>query len=68
MNPGFNSHDVLTMRVVLPGSKYDQPAKATRFFETAVQRIREIPGVRSAGAISFLPFAGLGLNLPGQMV
>ena len=60
VNPGFNSHDVLTMRVVLPGSKYDQPAKATRFFETAVQRIREIPGVRSAGAISFLPFAGLG--------
>jgi putative ABC transport system permease protein len=60
VNPGFNSHDVLTMRVVLPGIKYDQPAKATRFFEAALQRIREIPGVRSAGAISFLPFAGLG--------
>jgi putative ABC transport system permease protein len=59
INPGLNTHNVITMRVALPGRTYDGP-KALRFFEDATRRIRAIPGVQSAGAISYLPFSGLG--------
>ena len=59
VNPGFDPRNVLTFRVSLPPEKYD-PAKVSRFFEQAEARLAAMPGVRSAGAISFLPFAGLG--------
>src|SRR6185312_6887995 len=60
VNPGFDSHDVLTMRVSLPAAKYGDDAARLRFFRNAVSRISAVPGVRAAGAISYLPLAGLG--------
>ncbi len=60
VNPGFDTHNVLTMRVSLPLARYTDDAARLRFFRRAVTRIADIPGVRAAGAISFLPFAGLG--------
>ncbi len=58
VDPGFNPKGVLTMRVVLPRRKYDQDGKVVGFFQQAVERIQNLPGVQAAGAISFLPFAG----------
>jgi putative ABC transport system permease protein len=70
VNPGFDAHNVLTMRVSLPLAKYGDDAARLRFFQRAVSRIRGVPGVRAAGAISFLPLAGLGaatgFSLVGQ--
>jgi putative ABC transport system permease protein len=60
VDPGFDTHNVLTARVALPGRKYDTPDKSLRFFEQAVKRIESLPGVESAGKISFLPFTGVG--------
>jgi putative ABC transport system permease protein len=60
IDPGFESRNVLTTRVSLPFAKYKEDAQRLRFFEQAVERIGALPGVQSAGAISFLPFAGLG--------
>ena len=58
VDPGFNPENVLTMRVVLPGKKYDKDAKVVGFFKQAIERMQALPGVEAAGAISFLPFAG----------
>ena len=60
VDPGFDSHNVLTMRVSLPAAKYGNDTARLRFFQNAVAHIEQLPGVRAAGAISFLPFAGLG--------
>jgi putative ABC transport system permease protein len=60
VDPGMNTRNVLTVRVAVPGRKYDQPAKTLRFFQDAVRRIDTIQGVQSAGMISYLPFSGLG--------
>src|SRR5262245_40532450 len=59
VNTGMNTRDVLTVRVALPGRKYDEP-KIMRFFDDAVRRVAAVPGVQSAGIVSYLPFAGLG--------
>ncbi|HWS54266.1 MAG TPA: ABC transporter permease [Pyrinomonadaceae bacterium] len=58
VSPGFEPEGVLTMRVVLPGSKYNEPQKVTAFFRQAVERLRSLPGVESAAAVSFLPLTG----------
>ena len=60
VDPGFQGHDVVTMRLTLPGRKYDTPEKTVRFYIDALERVRHVAGVRSAGAVSFLPLAGLG--------
>ncbi|HEY0321329.1 MAG TPA: ABC transporter permease [Pyrinomonadaceae bacterium] len=59
VNPGFNAENVLTMRVILPQRKYAEDAQVLGFFKQAVERIEALPGVKSAGAVSFLPFTGL---------
>ena len=60
INPGFRSDSVLTARMALAPARYKEDAQTTRFFHDAVQRVSSLPGVAAAGAVSFLPFAGLG--------
>src|SRR5207244_1463151 len=59
VKPGFNTDQVLTMRVQLASAKYSQDPAVIAFFQEAVDRISRLPGVRSAGAINYLPFTGL---------
>jgi putative ABC transport system permease protein len=57
VDPGFDARKVLTMRVALPLAKYREESRRVNFFQQAVEKLRALPGVESAGAISFLPFA-----------
>jgi putative ABC transport system permease protein len=57
VDPGFNAHNLLTMKVSLPGRKYDTDQKRINFFRQAVAQMQSLPGVESSGAVSFLPFA-----------
>ncbi len=57
VDPGFNPQNLLTMRVSLPGRKYDTEQKRVNFFRQAVAQMQSLPGVESVGAVSFLPFA-----------
>ncbi|MEO5894099.1 MAG: ABC transporter permease [Vicinamibacterales bacterium] len=58
VDAGFNPSSVLTLRVSLPESRYETPAKWLAFFDSALQRIRALPGVQSAGVIDDLPILG----------
>jgi putative ABC transport system permease protein len=58
VDPGFNPKQLLTMRVNLPGRKYDTDQKQLDFFSQAVEQLRAIPGVEAVGAINTLPFDG----------
>jgi putative ABC transport system permease protein len=60
VNPGYSTTNILTMRLQLPGAKYTNDEQRIRFFHDALSRIQELPGVQTAGAVSFLPLTGLG--------
>jgi putative ABC transport system permease protein len=60
IDTGFDAHNVLTMRVTLPGQRYSAPGSSTRFFQEMTRRVRALPGVDAAGTVSFLPFSELG--------
>lgn len=53
---GFETRNVLTMRIALPPSRYAQPSQITGFFEMATRNLAALPGVQSAAAASTLPF------------
>ena len=55
---GFNPRAVLTFRVTPSETRYDTPAKVLALFETALERLRALPGVHAAGAIDNLPVVG----------
>ena len=52
---GFQPENLLTMEVSLPAADYPTPVDVGAFFTTALERIRALPGVVSATAMSGLP-------------
>ena len=56
--PGFQSKGILTARIELPSSKYNEDSKISEFYAQLLERIRQLPGVRSASADAYLPFTG----------
>ena len=54
---GFNPANVLTAQLQVPATDYPQPADVVRFHREAIERIKQIPGVRAAGSVRVLPLA-----------
>jgi putative ABC transport system permease protein len=55
VNPGVRVAHILTMNLSLPTVKYDTPVKRANFYRDLTERLESVPGVRSAGAVMFLP-------------
>jgi putative ABC transport system permease protein len=68
IDPGINTRNVLTMEINLPPAKYQSPQR-TAFFQQLLERLRALPGARSAGAVYPLPLSGtdegVGLSIEG---
>src|SRR5499433_4408324 len=58
VDPGFDSHNLLTLQVQLPRSKYKVNPAVTSFYQQLLEKIKALPGVESASAISQLPLSG----------
>ena len=52
---GFDPSGVLTMRLALPAASYERPEQVVSFYEQLMDRVRQLPGVRVAGAARSLP-------------
>jgi len=58
---GFNTDNVLTMVVRLSDARYKEDPQVVNFFSQTLERVRQLPTVRSAGIVNFLPlYGGLG--------
>jgi putative ABC transport system permease protein len=62
---GFNAENVLTMNVWLPSKKYPDAPGQIAFYDRLIERVKTIPGVRSAGLTSIVP---LGTNFDGRSI
>jgi putative ABC transport system permease protein len=58
VNPGFRPQNLLVMQVSLPPAKYREPAQSDAFFNRALENIRRLPGVESAGLSTSVPMSG----------
>ena len=45
VDPGLDSHNVLTMTFALSSTKYDKPVQQIAFYDQLLQRVRALPGV-----------------------
>ncbi len=55
VNPGFRADGVLKMTTALPPEKYATDEQVAAFFRQALERIKQLPGVDSAGFLDTIP-------------
>jgi predicted permease len=58
VNPGFVAENVLSLRLAVVGPAYSEEIKRLNFYQQLMERVRQLPGVESAGGVSVLPLAG----------
>ena len=64
IDPGFRPDHILTMILSVGGTQNAAPGRAQAFYQSALERVRSIPGVVSAGMTNHLPVAGDLWGLP----
>jgi putative ABC transport system permease protein len=55
---GFDPHGVLTFRIVMQESQYDDPARRAQFVDAIEQALQGLPGVTSVGGATLPPVDG----------
>jgi len=58
VDPGFDSRNVVTLTAFLAKPKYAEPDRQLAYFHEALERLRALPGVESAGGVTDLPLTG----------
>ena len=67
VNPGFDAHNVLTLRMSLASPQFRQADAAEQLVRNGAERLRALPGVVSASATCCVPLQG-GYGLPFRVV
>jgi predicted permease len=60
-HPGFNSHNVLSMRLSLPAVKYTSPESIVTFYQRVSERLKALPEIESVGTTYSLPMSTVAL-------
>jgi putative ABC transport system permease protein len=67
VDPGFDTHNVLTLKMSLKGAQYDKAEAVEQVVRNGVEKLRSIPGVVNASATCCVPLQG-GYGLPFLIV
>jgi predicted permease len=70
VNPGFRTENILSLKIALPGTRYDTDQKRWTFFDQLLRRVQALPGVNAAGVALSLPTTtnnlGTNVDVEGQ--
>jgi putative ABC transport system permease protein len=55
IDPGFDPTNLLTVTVDLPSATYPDGVRQSAFFDQLLERVRGLPGVKAASAVSYVP-------------
>jgi putative ABC transport system permease protein len=67
VDPGFDTHNVLTLKMSLKGAQYDKAEAVEQVVRNGVEKLKSIPGVVNASATCCVPLQG-GYGLPFRVV
>jgi predicted permease len=67
VDPGFDTHNVLTMAMSISGQRFQNTAGVAQLIRDGTERLNAVPGVTSAAAACCLPLQG-GFGLPFDVV
>jgi predicted permease len=56
-SPGFDPHNVLSLRLSLPAARYSAPDSVSSFYKRLGEKAKQLPGIESFGMNFFLPLS-----------
>lgn len=62
VDPGFRTENVLVVRLFLDGRDYARAADRHQYYQSLSERLAQLPGVRSVGAVTALPLSPVSNN------
>ena len=62
IDPGYRTSGIVATHVVMPRTRYAPAAAKRQFIGDLVERVRKIPGVTRASAVSVLPMSAVGVE------
>jgi putative ABC transport system permease protein len=62
VDPGFDTGNAVVATVSVPATKYPDAPRSALFYSGLMERLRRLPGVASAGAVTQAPFSGADHN------
>jgi len=72
VDPGFDTDNLLTLRVLLPEKSYPTDTEISTFYEQSIRSIAAVPGVQSVSATSTIPLVGstsnTGISIEGRPI
>jgi Acidobacterial duplicated orphan permease len=60
VDPGFRSEKLLTMKIVLPETRYPDKQRRSLFYDELLRRVETLPGVASAALATNVPLTNSG--------
>jgi putative ABC transport system permease protein len=63
VDPGFRPENLLTMKIVLPPTRYPDKERRSLFYDELLRRVETLPGVASAAVATNLPLTSNGDSL-----
>ncbi len=57
-NLGFNTDNVVTMRIATTGNQYTETFRSATFFQQLIDRLKSVPGTEAVGVTTLLPLSG----------
>jgi len=58
VDPGFDTRNLLTLRIIMPSYRYGTPAQQRTFLQDLLARAGTIPGIQAIAAVQTLPLEG----------
>ncbi len=68
VEPGFDTHNILTMRMSLTGERFQKTAGLEQIVRQGLDRVLALPGVETASASCFVPLDLGGYGLPFEII
>ena len=62
VDPGYKTSGIVAAHVALPASRYPDPPSKRQLFDRLVERVKALPGIERASAVSALPMSPLGVQ------
>ena len=70
VDPGFRPEKLLTMKIVLPETRYPDRVARSTFYTELLRRVETVPGVKSAAVATNLPLTdngnSIGISIEGR--
>lgn len=65
VEPGFDTRDLVTVRIMPPSPRYDDPASAVALYQKLAEVVGAVPGVQSVALTNHVPVTGA--SMPAQV-